>query len=200
MRQADSIDVRALPGLPGGRLAKVGVLVFPTDTVYGLGCRAADEKAIGRLRELKGRLRPEPFSLHVGSLADGLALVGRLSVWQERLVARWLPGPVTVLLPAGPLAPPDACFEGKLGLRVPASPDFVRVYDAFGALLGTSVNRRGDPPMNDLGEIARAFGEEVDLFVRGSAGIAGMASSVVDLCVNPPVVLRGTLPDSGCVG
>jgi len=197
VRSGESVDADALSGLAEVRLAEVGVFVFPTDTVYGLGCRAADDTAIGRLRELKGRPRPEPFSLHVGSLANGLAFVGRLAVWQERLVERWLPGPVTVLLPAGSSAPADACFDGKVGLRVPGGTDFARVYDAFGALLGTSANRRGDAPMNGLEEIARAFGGEVALVVRGSGGNAGAASSVVDLCANPPVALRGPLPETG---
>lgn len=177
------------------QLCPVGeVFAFPTDTVYGLGVRALDGAAIQALRALKSRPAPAPFSLHLGDVSQIEACCAVLSHRQRQWIARLLPGPYTVLLPAGANAPKDAVTEGKVGIRVPAGSAFSHVASAFGPLLGTSVNRSGAPPLNDPTAIVEAFGQDLALLITGEEPCSAISSSVIDLCEDPPHAVRGQLP------
>ncbi len=170
-----------------------GVLIFPTDTVYGIGGSPWDEGALGRVRALKARPVDQPFTLHLPSL-EMVARFARLDPRAREIVEHFLPGPYTFLLPARPGAPACAVKDGKVGVRVPAHRFFSRVMRALDRVLfGTSVNRSGEPPLIDLAEIIEQF-SGVDLIVSGRIEI-GTPSAVIDLTVDPPVALRGTLPE-----
>lgn len=175
--------------LPEGSL-----LVFPTDTLYGLGVRPDDESAIQRLRSLKSRPRPQPFSLHLGSKEFLVDYCSPLNAKQQRWLNQLLPGPFTVLLPAHRNAPPDAVLLGKIGLRVPDSPAFRQIAGVIGPLLGTSVNRAGEAPLNSVAEILTGFGAEISLFLKSEQVSKGESSAVVDLCEARPRVRRGQVP------
>ena len=170
------------------------VFAFPTDTVYGLGVRANDQEAIQKLRALKSRPAPAPFSLHLRDVVQLQACCAPLSRRQRQWIAQLLPGPYTVLLPAGKGAPKDAVMQGKIGIRVPAGAAFSYVARAFGALLGTSVNRAGAPPLNDPEAILKVFGQDIALLVTTEAPFSAISSAVLDLCVDPPQAVRGQLP------
>jgi L-threonylcarbamoyladenylate synthase len=173
-----------------------GLLIFPTDTVYGLGCDAFHDSAIQRIYALKGRSPERPFSVHLGSIEE----IKRYAVVTKRQQARiekLLPGPYTIVLDATPEAPP-ACVsaEGKIGLRVPKSRSFQLVYEAGEKpLVGTSVNRHGEPPLTDINAIVEQFGESVELLVATDEPMSHQSSTVVDLTVEPPKALRGELPN-----
>ncbi len=173
-----------------------GLLIFPTDTVYGLGCDAFQDGAIQRIYALKGRPPERPFSVHLGSIEEIKRYAGvteRQRAWIERL----LPGPYTIVLEATPEAPP-ACVsaEGKIGLRVPKSDSFRLVYEAGGKpLVGTSVNRHGEPPLTDIEAIVEQFGPSVELIVATDEPMSRQSSTVVDLTAEPPRALRGELPN-----
>ncbi|MFQ6117508.1 MAG: L-threonylcarbamoyladenylate synthase, partial [Candidatus Bipolaricaulia bacterium] len=127
-------------------VSRGGLIVFPTETVYGLGCAAQDREAIARLYRLKRREREKPLALHLGRVEDlfKYALVGER---ERRWIERLLPGPYTLILRAARDAPPVAVRGGKVGARVPASAAFQRIAAAAGVLLaGTSANRSGEPP------------------------------------------------------
>lgn len=174
-------------------LSPDALLVFPTDTVYGIGARTNDTSAIRRLRALKARSLPKPFSLHLGKVED-IALYAELSKRQTHWIHELLPGPYTVLLQAGHRAPKDAVLEGKVGLRVPGGKNFLSVYGAFGPLLGTSVNEVGAPPLNDPDAIVAKFGRNVCGVVLACESLSGQSSAILDLTQTPPVALRGKLP------
>lgn len=175
--------------LPAGSL-----LVFPTDTLYGLGVRPDDQSAIQRLRSLKFRPRPQPFSVHLGSMEFLIDYCLPLNVKQQRWLNQLLPGPFTVLLPAHHNAPPDAVLSGKIGLRVPDSPAFRHIAGVIGPLLGTSVNRAGEAPLNSVAEILAGFGAEVSLVLQSGQVSKGESSAVIDLCEDHPRALRGKMP------
>lgn len=167
------------------------VVVFPTDTVYGLGGNAWDDTALGKVRELKGRSSTQPFTLHVASLAD----VDRFASVPDDLrsaVRTLLPGPYTLLLSASSAAPPSAVADGKVGLRLPRHPFFQRVVARLARpLFGTSVNAHGEPPLNDVSQIIDRF-PMIDLVVTGP--VSGSPSDILDLTSRPPRAVRGTLP------
>jgi len=179
---------------PQTLLPRGALLAFPTDTVYGLGARAADAEAVAALRTLKARSAPAPFSLHLGTLDEALSRCAPLSSTQTRWVSQLLPGPYTVLLPAGTRSPKDATYEGKVGVRVPDSAAFRRVFEHVGPLLGTSVNRPSALPLNDPDTINSAFGASLALLITVADPGSGHSSSVIDLCCDPPHAVRGALP------
>lgn len=186
-------DSPDLPAALQALLETGGVLIFPTDTVYGIGGSPWDEGALGRVRTMKGRPPEQPFSLHLPSVA-AIDRFARLDPRAREIVEHFLPGPYTFLLPALPNAPDCAVREGKVGIRVPAHRFFSQVLRALDrALFGTSVNRSGDPPLIDLFKIIEQF-SGVDLIVSGRIEI-GTPSAVIDLTVDPPIAVRGTLPE-----
>ncbi len=173
------------------------MLIFPTDTIYGLGCDAFNDRAVERVYRIKGRAPERPFSVHVASVSVIEQYVAPLTGRQRDLLERLLPGPYTVVMRASPMAPPMCVsHEGKIGLRVPASRSFRLVYEAPGRpLVGTSANRSGEPPLPSIDEIIERFSHAVDLIVATDEPMTQVSSSVIDITVDPPRVLRGRLPE-----
>lgn len=172
-----------------------GLIVFPTDTIYGLGCDAFNADAIERIYQLKVRPSDQPLSVHLARTED-LDRYAEIEDAQRPRIERLLPGPYTVILMALPEAPSDCVSpDGKIGLRVPDSPAYRAVSEAAGCpLVGTSVNRSGQLSLNDIDAIQAQFGDDVDLIVASDASLSGAGSTVIDLTVEPPVALRGDLP------
>jgi len=166
-------------------------LVFPTDTIYGIGGNPWDERSLERVRTLKDRPVEQPFALLLptrASIERYTSLDGRLS----GLVARLLPGPYTLLLPGAPGTPASAISGGKVGIRVPSHPFFQRTIASLDRpLFGTSVNRHGEPPLVDIDAIIDRFAA-VDLIVTGPTGMT--SSTILDLTERPLHLVRGELP------
>jgi len=169
-----------------------GVLIFPTDTVYGIGGNPWDERALERVRMLKDRDRRQPFSLHLASV-ETIDRFASINADMRSELVRFLPGPITFLLPANESAPPSAVMDGKVSVRVPAHPFFASIMHQLDRpLFGTSVNRSGAPPLIAVDQMIEQF-SGVDLLVEGVVDGAS-ASAIIDITVDPPVVLRGDLP------
>jgi len=163
-------------------------LIFPTDTVYGIGGNPWDERTLERVRGLKGRTADRPFTLHLPTTAT-IERYARLDGLLRDVILRYLPGPFTLLLPASTGAPPSAVKDGLVGIRVPDHPFFTDVIARLGRILfGTSVNVSGEPPINDVAEIIERFGR-VDLIITGPVG--EHPSTIIDATVDPPRVVRG---------
>ena len=166
-------------------------IVFPTDTIYGIGGNPWDERSLERVRALKDRPADQPFALHLptrASIERYAALDGRL----RGLIDRLLSGPYTLLLPGAPEPPSSVTRDGKIGIRVPAHPFFRRTIARLDRpLFGTSVNRHGEPPLIAIDEIIDRFAA-VDLIVSGPTGMT--PSTILDLTEKPLRLLRGELP------
>jgi len=165
-------------------------IIFPTDTVYGIGGNPWDERTLGHVRRLKEREPSQPFTLHLSHVSD----VSRYATCSSSLmqtIERLLPGPYTLILRAAPASPPSAVQGHKIGIRVPDHPFFRITLQR--PVFATSVNRHGLPPINDVAEIIETF-TEVDLIITGN--VPGVASTIIDLTETPARVLRGSVPDS----
>ncbi len=172
-----------------------GVLIFPTDTIYGIGGNPWDEQAIARVQRMKQRPADRPFALLLPAL-DALERFARLDARTLPILERFLPGPYTFLLAAADRAPSSAVKDGKIGVRIPDHPFFDTVMRSLGRpLFGTSVNRSGEPPLESIDEIIERFGN-VDLIVEGTTALSGTASAIIDLTVDPPQAVRGNLPNA----
>jgi L-threonylcarbamoyladenylate synthase len=142
-------------------IAGGGVAVFPTDTLYGVGCRPDSEEAVARVYELKGRPAEKPSAVMYFSL-DALPPVGPRT---RGVLERLLPGPVLVVLPGG------------VGVRVP---DFPALAGVSAPVLQTSANLSGGPDPRRLSDVPVSIRDGADLVVDGGE-LPGVPSTVVDL-------------------
>lgn len=165
-------------------------IIFPTDTVYGIGGNPWDERTLTHVQRLKGREPNQPFTLHLCRVSH-IAGFAQCTPGVLRMIHQLLPGPYTLLLPAASDAPPSTVFEGKVGIRVPDHPFFGSILKR--PVFGTSVNRHNAPPLNDVAEIIESF-TEVDLIVTGD--VAGVSSAILDLTEVPYRLIRGTLAET----
>jgi L-threonylcarbamoyladenylate synthase len=158
----------------GRCLAGGGLVVFPTDTVYGLGCDALNAAAVARMYALKGRPRTKPAAVLWDDLEAALSDVAELGPRTRAALRALLPGPVTALVP-DPAGRFPLAGGAALGVRVPAV--------ALGLdrpLLQTSANPAGGPDPRSVAEVPAAIRDGVDLVIDGGT-LPGTSSTVVDL-------------------
>ncbi len=168
-----------------------GVVVYPTDTLYGLGTDTFQREAVDQITAIKGR--QGPFSVMVGHL-DQLAEYALVSPENADKFEDMLPGPYTFLLPpqCPEIFPPSVKGPGgKVGFRVPGHPFIQAAFQQWqGLVITTSVNRTGRPPLQDPALIQEQFGEQVDLLVDAGPLPPSRGSTVVDVSFEPWHILR----------
>jgi len=176
-------------------LAEGGLVVFPTETVYGIGASARSATGVEKLFEIKGRSHEAPFALAIKSAEEALDYVPQLGKMAERLARRCWPGPVTLVVDGGgdhagegyglinqlpesvrrAVAP-----EGTIGLRVPAHEVVLDVLRMLaGPIALTSANRSGEPAAVTAEQVVESLGEDVDLILDDGQSRYGQASTVV---------------------
>ncbi len=175
-----------------------GVVVVPTDTIYGFSARFDHINPRKRILHLKRSDRDGSMV----SLVSGLEMAYRYAEpphgsCQELLRRHW-PGPLTAIFRARPHVPTEYCGPGDtLAFRWPDSPFLQALLGALGVpLVSTSANRSGEPPITAFNRLLAAFGNEVDAFVDGGEH-AGAASPIVDLTGSEPVLIRRGSLDLG---
>jgi L-threonylcarbamoyladenylate synthase len=179
-----------------------GVILFPTDTLYGLGVGPDCVAGLAALYRLKGRDLGKPFPV---LLADA-GLIGRFAAavpapWRG-LMERFWPGPLTLLFPALPGLPSAvSSASGKIALRVPGSAICRSVLlAAGGSLTGTSANVAGCAGTGDPSRVLRDLQDGIDLFVNAGTLPPSRESTLIDLdAAGEVVILRpGTVPEGAC--
>lgn len=172
-----------------------GIVCFPTDTTYGLAVDPFNEPAVEALFGLKGRPADKPILLLVDSLAM-IETVAVLPAGFDAFARRFWPGPITTILPARErLSPRLTAGTGTIGVRWPAAVIPIGLLAAFGRpVTATSANRSGRPVAATIDEARAAFrdveGFHIDAVIDvGPRPVTG-ASTLIDMTVDPPVVLR----------
>jgi len=161
------------------------VVVIPTDTVYGLAARADDADAMARLFELKGRDAAKSIAVLVSDLGQARTLTTHRL---DRFAPFW-PGPLTVVVPRADGAELHiGADDTTVGIRCPDDAFVRRLALEVGPIAATSANESGSPTPATAREIAALF-PSVALVVDGGPR-RGLASTVIDATVDPPVVLR----------
>jgi len=153
-------------------LRQGGVIAYPTEAVYGLGCDPADEAAVARLFALKQRPPTQGVLLIAADFAQVEKFIGAAPVAAiARARATW-PGPQTWVLPRSAQTPPWlAGAHAGIALRVTAHPLAAQLCRDFGAaLVSTSANRHGEPPARSAEDVRSAFGDELAYILDGSTG------------------------------
>ena len=174
-----------------------GLVAFPTETVYGLGAHALDERAVRRVFAAKGRPADNPLIVHLAS-ADQIDLVARsFPDASRRLAERYWPGPLTLVLDARSEVP--AVTRGgrqTVAVRVPAHELALELLKAAGVpVAAPSANRSGRPSPTTAAHVRADLGDAVDAILDGGPCALGLESTVVDARGAVPVVLReGSIP------
>ncbi len=200
-------DLRDVVHLAVQAVAEGRLVVFPTETVYGVAARALDADAVARLLQVKGRKSGHPLALAIKNIEEARDYVPDMSPLAQRLARRCWPGPVTLVLDNShteslvrrlpPLVQQAVSPENTLGLRVPGHPIILDVLRMVaGPLALTSANRSGQREAQTAQEAVESLGDNVDLVLDDGPTRFGQPSSVVRVKGNQFEILReGAVPE-----
>ena len=169
-------------------MAEGGVILYPTDTVYGLGANIFNNDAVKRIYEIKRRDHSKPLSILVQD-TDGLELVADLKKSSREIVNKWLPGPFTFILNKKRTVSPYVSASAKVGVRIP---DYriARMLAALFPITTTSANLTNECTLSNPQDILKQIGSDIDLVIDvGDLGNA-KPSTVIDLSSSKPTLVR----------
>ncbi|MDD5073059.1 MAG: L-threonylcarbamoyladenylate synthase [Candidatus Omnitrophica bacterium] len=169
-------------------LKKGGLVVFPTETVYGLGASLLDKRAVEKIYEIKKRPKNKPLTVHVADTASVRKIAGKIPAGAERLIKKYWPGPLTIILR-------DSRGK-KTGFRMPDNKiAFCLIKKAGVPVVAPSANISGNKPPTSAAEVLRDLDGKVDIVIDGGKTAIGIESTVVDMTGRSPKVLReGAIP------
>lgn len=179
--------LRAAEALREGNL-----VVFPTETVYGVGANALDAAAVRRIYEAKGRPSDNPVIVHVADTAAAKALALEWPDEAEKLANKFWPGPLTLVVRRSPRVP-DATTGSldNVALRVPDHAVALALLQAFGGgVAAPSANRSGSPSPTRCADAREDLGDAVAVYLDGGPTRVGVESTVVDVSGRRPTLLR----------
>ncbi len=189
-RRLDAADPTAIPA--AADLLRRGLpVVLPTDTVYGVGVLPYDAAAVDRLYAVKGRPAEKGIPILLGDVADVAHVAGIIPPAAAALMAHFWPGPLTLIVPRRPELPANLSPDDTIAVRVPdhaLARALIRA--AGGAVAATSANVSGQPPARAADEALAVLGGRVSAVLDDGPSPGGVASTVVDCTVDPPVVRR----------
>ena len=174
-----------------------GVAAFPTETFYGLGADARNEAAVEKIFRIKGRNFRNPIALIVADDREVSPLVEEIPAAAKILMQTFWPGPLTLIFRATPSVSPRLTGgTGKIGIRVSSHP-VARFLAAglAGPLTATSANLSGGPECSSADAVIRTLGDLADAVIDGGPTPGGSGSTILDITVSPPRILReGAIP------
>ena len=180
----DSIS-RALEILKHG-----GLVAFPTDTVYGVGALAFDEKAVESIYAAKDRPVEKAIPILIGGPEDLDKVTAEVPPIAAKLAARFWPGPLTLVIPKHPNLPDVVSASPTVGVRVPDHPVARALLRAAGPMAVTSANISGQASPKNAEEVSRQLNGRIPLILDGGETPGGVPSTVVNCLGTEPVILR----------
>lgn len=169
-----------------------GLVGFPTETFYALGADAMNPAAVAKVFRAKGRAATDPIALVIADRAALDVLVQTVSPDAERLIARYWPGPLTLVFRASPgISEALTAGTGAIGIRIPAHPVALALLTRFGGpVTATSANRSGGPSPTGAGDVLAALREDLDGLLDAGLTPGGLSSTVVDVTGKRPRLIR----------
>ena len=159
-----------------------GVVIFPTDTVYGIGAKFNDSEAVERIYKIKGTQKTQPFPVLVSGVSQAQKIV-TMNETAKRLAKKYWPGALTIIGKAK-----DG--SGKVGVRQPDHIAPLTIIKESGTpIIGTSANFHGQKAPSNMGDLDLQLAKLADFVVLGECKNEG-ESTVVDTTVDPPKILR----------
>jgi tRNA threonylcarbamoyl adenosine modification protein (Sua5/YciO/YrdC/YwlC family) len=176
-------------------LEQGGVIAYPTDTTYGIGCSIFSKKGVERIYQIKQRDKKKPFSFICPTLAE-VARYAKVSNYAFKLLKRRFPGPYTFVLEASGVVPDLLQTKQKtVGIRMPDNNICLAIVNLLGhPIVTTSANLSGEEPIGDPREVFRIMGKQLDIVIDGGV-LSADVSSVVSLLRDVPELLRKGIGD-----
>lgn len=173
-------------------LSNGGVVAFPTESFYGLGVDATDEKAIQRLFDIKKRKSDHPVLILIPRREALDQYVAHVPNVANTLIREFWPGGLTMVFEAGVKIPKTlTAGTGKIGVRLSSHPIATGLVQRMDLpITGTSANVTGEPACIKAEEVFCSLGSSVDLILDGGVCEGGMGSTILDITVKPPRILR----------
>jgi L-threonylcarbamoyladenylate synthase len=174
------------------RLLNDGLIAFPTESYYGLGALATSAAAVERVCAVKRRPAGQPVPVVVADRRQVAMVIESIPPLAALLMTRFWPGPLTIVMQARATVPMQLTGgTGRLGVRQPGLSLPALVAEAAGGpITATSANRSGEPPATTAEMVRVSFGDDVDLILDGGATPGGLPSTVLDVTVDPPLLVR----------
>jgi tRNA threonylcarbamoyl adenosine modification protein (Sua5/YciO/YrdC/YwlC family) len=171
-------------------LRKGGVIAYPTDTCYGLGCDIMNKKAIEKVYQIKQMDRKRPFSFICSDLTN-ISQYAKVSNYAYKTMKRLLPGPYTFILDGSKQVPKMMLTKRKTaGIRVPNHPISLQIIQKLGnPIISTSITRPDHTMLNEPFLIEQYLGKRIDVLIDGGE-VPGQPSSIISLIDDEPEVLR----------
>lgn len=182
-------------------LSRGGIVIYPTDTIYGIGVDALDNEAVAKLYALKGRREEKPIHAMISSIRD-MEKYGSVSSKTLTLAKHFLPGPLTLVIPKHPhLTTGITADRETIGLRIPDHMLCTALSAQFqNPITSTSANVSGMQTESSVEGILAQFGEkahDIDLVINAGPLLPSPPSTVVDMTTTSPVILRkGIIPET----
>ncbi|MCX7635040.1 MAG: L-threonylcarbamoyladenylate synthase [Syntrophales bacterium] len=178
-------------------LRQGGVVAYPTETFYGLGADMGNAKAIERIFQIKGRGFDKPIALIGASMEDVVRITDDIPPAAASLIATHWPGPLTILFAASTLVSPRlTAGTGKIGIRISSHPVAHALAAALGGpLTATSANISGGLECTSIEEVLQQLKDTCDLYIDSGTTPGGLGSTIVDVTVDPPRLIRRGLID-----
>ena len=180
-----------------------GVVAFPTDTIYGLGCSLFDVDAVEMLGRIKRRDPTHAFISLIPEPLQAWGLSAEIGPLAERLIQRYWPGPLSLILRASPLVPARLLGRGgTIALRCPKDTLCQQILEHIGGpVVSSSANLSGEPPAESAAEVVAIFGNQLDLVLDGGPRRARPPTTLVDVSgARPRLLRRGALEVDEALG
>lgn len=176
-------------------LGQGGVIAYPTDTTYGIGCSIFSKRGLERIYQIKQREKKKPFSFICADISE-VARYAKVSNYAFKILKRFLPGPYTFVLDASSIVPDLLTTKQKtVGIRIPDNRICLAIVRELGhPVVTTSANISGEEPIGDPMQIEDDMGKQLDLVIDGGS-LSPDVSSVVSLIGDYPAILRKGVGD-----
>lgn len=174
-------------------LERGGLVVFPTETVYGLGANALDDDAVRAIFAAKGRPADNPVIVHIANIAQARRLAARWPEAAQKLAQAFWPGPLSLVVQRAPQVP-DSVTGGldTVALRIPRQPMALQLLEASGLpIAAPSANASGRPSPTRVEHALADLGDRVPLYLDGGPCDVGLESTVVDVTGTPRILRQG---------
>ncbi len=191
--KVDPADPEPVEIEKAAELLRTGKLVaFPTDTVYGVGADVFSDEAVEQIFTAKKREPDKPLQVLIASKSDLQIIAKTQSDALDRLASEFWPGGLTIVMPARENFPRRVrCGRDTIGVRMPANSIALKLIEAFGGpVAATSANVSGLPDPVDAAEVMEYLGGKIHLVIDGGLTPGNVPSTVVDISVHPPMILR----------
>lgn len=177
---------------PAQIIKKGGIVIFPTETVYGIGTNGLDENAIKKLYEVKQRPLNKPISLLVNNIEMVEKIAKNITEVEYKLMERFFPGPLTIILEKRDIVPDILTSNtNTIGIRMPSGEIAKKLIEFAGVPIATSSsNISGRPSGTNITDIKKDFEGKVDCFIDNGESELGIPSTVIRIIDNIPHILR----------